>query len=72
MSSSGPWSVGDNLWRKLGDGNHHFGTITRVWQETDGRWLVEYRRGWSPTKRETHVAPADEMYAGGRAPSRPV
>ncbi|MEU0934663.1 hypothetical protein [Embleya sp. NPDC005971] len=72
MPHSSPWTIGDNLWRKLGDGNHHFGTITRVWQDTDGRWMVEYTRGWSRAARETHIAPADEMYSASTAPSRPV
>ncbi|MEU0934465.1 hypothetical protein [Embleya sp. NPDC005971] len=72
MSSSAPWSVGDNLWRKVADGNHHYGTVTRVWQDTGDRWMVEYTRGWSPEKRETLIAPADEMYVGSTALSRPV
>ncbi|MFE2868035.1 hypothetical protein [Embleya sp. NPDC059259] len=72
MSDSPPWTIGDNLWRKLSDTRHHFGTVTRVWQDSDDRWMVEYLRGWSRESRQTHIAPAGEMYVGNTAPSRPV
>ncbi|MGW1993484.1 hypothetical protein [Embleya sp. NPDC001921] len=70
MSTSPPWLPGDVAWRKLGPRDHHFGTITRVWQDA-GRWMVEYEHGVRPSDRALVTAPADEMYAD-RPCTRPV
>ncbi|MEU0935590.1 MULTISPECIES: hypothetical protein [unclassified Embleya] len=68
MPTSPPWSIGDHLWRKLGPGNHHLGTITRIWHDGT-RWMVEYEHG--VRTRQTDTAPAAEMYKAGPI-TRPV
>ncbi|WP_424639106.1 hypothetical protein [Embleya sp. AB8] len=68
MSTSPPWSIGDNLWRKLGPRNYHGGTITKIWHDGT-QWMVEYEHGICT--RETVTAPAAEMYKGG-PPTRPI